>query len=99
MMRQWGLDQLDDFHAVSVEFFTLREAYTVDAMRNIACPVCMVHCSADIAYDISTTNQVADHLRTAGVSVEVIQIRDAPHFGTTTHAKEYVPSYAPRSSH
>ncbi|KAJ7923322.1 Alpha/Beta hydrolase protein [Mycena leptocephala] len=88
MMRQWGLDQLDDFHAVSVEFFTLREAYTVDAMRNIACPVCMVHCSADIAYDISTTNQVADHLRTAGVSVEVIQIRDAPHFGTTTHAKE-----------
>ncbi|KAJ7504787.1 Alpha/Beta hydrolase protein [Mycena galericulata] len=84
----WGIEKLDDFHAVSVDFFTLRDAYTVEALHNIACPVYMVHCSADIAYDISTTNQVADHLRAAGVSVEVAQVPGAPHFGSTTHPKE-----------
>ncbi|KAJ7478181.1 Alpha/Beta hydrolase protein [Mycena latifolia] len=88
MTSQWGSDRLDDFHAVSVELFTLRKAYTVDAMRNIACPVYLLHCGADIAYDISTTEQVADHLRTAGVTVEVGQILDAPHFGAITHPKE-----------
>lgn len=90
MTSQWGVDQLDDFRSVSVDFFVKREAYTVEAMRNIACPVCIVHCGADIAYDITTTNQVADHLRTAGVSVEVVQIPNAPHFGATTHPKECV---------
>ncbi|KAJ7183975.1 Alpha/Beta hydrolase protein [Mycena filopes] len=88
MLQQWSEDQLDDFHAVSVEFFTLREAYTVDAMRNIACPVFMVHCAADVAYPLATTNEVADHLRTAGVAVEVEQIAGAAHFGSTTHPKE-----------
>ncbi|KAJ7478142.1 hypothetical protein FB451DRAFT_1556940 [Mycena latifolia] len=42
MTSQWGSDRLDDFHAVSVEFCTLRKAYTVDAMRNIACPVLLL---------------------------------------------------------
>ncbi|KAF8172410.1 Alpha/Beta hydrolase protein [Mycena galopus ATCC 62051] len=88
MTSQWGANSLDDFHAVSVDFFTKREAYTVEAMRGIQCPVCMVHCGADIAYDISTTNQVADTLRAAGVAVEVIQVPGAPHFGAITHPKE-----------
>ncbi|KAJ7115621.1 Alpha/Beta hydrolase protein [Mycena crocata] len=88
MNSQWGLDGLDDFRTISVDFFTLRKAYTVDAMRNIVCPVRLIHCGADIAYDLSTTQQVADHLRTAGVKVEVAQIPDAPHFGATTHPKE-----------
>ncbi|KAF7375850.1 AB hydrolase-1 domain-containing protein [Mycena sanguinolenta] len=88
MASQWGVNSLDDFHSVSVDFFTQREAYTVDAIRNIKCPVRLVHCGADIAYDLSTTNQVADHLRTAGVPVDVIQIPGAPHFGATTHPKE-----------
>ncbi|KAF7354187.1 AB hydrolase-1 domain-containing protein [Mycena venus] len=88
MTAQWGVSALDDFRAASVDFFTLREAYAIEAMRNIACPVCLVHCGADIAYDVSTTNQVADHLRAAGVAVEVVEIPDAPHFGATTHPKE-----------
>ncbi|KAJ6468937.1 Alpha/Beta hydrolase protein [Mycena sanguinolenta] len=65
-----------------------REAYTVDTMRNITCPVRLVHCGADIAYDLSTTNQVADHLRTAGVSFDVVEVPGAPHFGATTHPKQ-----------
>ncbi|KAJ6488737.1 Alpha/Beta hydrolase protein [Mycena sanguinolenta] len=88
MAAQWGVNSLDDFHSVSVDFFTQREAYTVDAMRNIDCPVRLVHCGADIAYDLSTTNQVADHLRTAGVSVDVVEVPGAPHFGATTHPKQ-----------
>ncbi|KAJ6460534.1 Alpha/Beta hydrolase protein [Mycena sanguinolenta] len=88
MASQWGVNSLDDFHSVSVDFFTQREAYTVEAMRNITCPVRLVHCGADIAYDLSTTNEVAAHLRTAGVSVDVVQIPGAPHFGATTHPKE-----------
>ncbi|KAJ6518289.1 Alpha/Beta hydrolase protein [Mycena vitilis] len=87
-MSQWGVDGLDDFRAVSVDFFTLRQAYTVDALRSIGAPVCLVHCGADIAYDISTTHQVADLLRSAGVSVDVVQIPDATHFGAVTHPKE-----------
>ncbi|KAJ7649120.1 hypothetical protein DFH06DRAFT_1332138 [Mycena polygramma] len=83
-----SFDRLDDFHAVCVDFFTGREAFTIEAMRNIDCPVYMVHCGADVAYDIATTNQVADHLRTAGVSVHVVQIPDAPHLGIITHPKE-----------
>ncbi|KAJ7214670.1 hypothetical protein B0H12DRAFT_1242132 [Mycena haematopus] len=94
MISQWGVNSLDDFHAVSVDFFTLREAYTVDAMRNITCPVRLVHCGADIAYNLSTTNQVADHLRTAGVSVEVVQVPNAPHFGATTHPTEINAEFA-----
>ncbi|KAF7368423.1 AB hydrolase-1 domain-containing protein [Mycena venus] len=88
MAAKWGVGSLDDFHVVSVDFFTLRQAYTVDAMRNIAYPVCLVHCDADIVYDLSTTNQVADQLRTAGIAVEVVEIPNAPHFGATTHSKE-----------
>ncbi|KAJ7638158.1 Alpha/Beta hydrolase protein [Mycena rosella] len=88
MMTQWGLDRLDDFHAVSVDFFTLREAYTEEAMRHIACPVYLLHCAADIAYPIATTKEVAEHLREVGVKVEVGQLADAPHFGAITHPKE-----------
>ncbi|KAJ6480742.1 Alpha/Beta hydrolase protein [Mycena vitilis] len=87
-ISQWSVDRLDDFHAVCVDFFIRREAFTVEAMRNIKCPVHIVHCGADVAYDLATTNQVADHLRTAGVSVQVVQIRDAPHLGIITHPKE-----------
>ncbi|KAJ7757993.1 Alpha/Beta hydrolase protein [Mycena metata] len=88
MTQQWGLDSLDDFRTISVDFFTLRKPYTLEALRNIACPVYMVHCAADVAYEILTTNEVADFLRKAGVSVEVAQIADAAHFGAITHPKQ-----------
>ncbi|KAJ7084516.1 Alpha/Beta hydrolase protein [Mycena belliarum] len=88
MMAQWSTDRLADFRTASVDFFTLRKAYTTTAMRAIACPVYLLHCGADVAYTLADTQQVADHLRTAGVAVKVGQVADAPHFGALTHPKE-----------
>ncbi|KAJ7677695.1 Alpha/Beta hydrolase protein [Mycena polygramma] len=87
-MSQWGIDGLDDFRTVCVDFFTSREAFTADAMRNINCPVYLVHCEEDVAYTMAGTQQLADHLRAAGVSVEVREIPHAPHFGVVSHAKQ-----------
>jgi pimeloyl-ACP methyl ester carboxylesterase len=90
MKSQWSVERLSDFHVASVKFFTEREAYKVEDMRNISCPVQLVHCSDDIAYDLGTTNEVAKHLYTAGVDVKVSRIPGAPHFGACTHPTEFV---------
>ncbi|KAF7292149.1 AB hydrolase-1 domain-containing protein [Mycena indigotica] len=84
----WPEERLDDLRITSVDFFVKREAYTVAALKNIRCPVHLIHCAADIAYALDTTEEVASRLTAAGVQVEVQQVSGAPHFGSVTHAKE-----------
>ncbi|KAF7320705.1 AB hydrolase-1 domain-containing protein [Mycena chlorophos] len=86
---RWTDEQLADWKVATVDFFTLREAYTMEALSNIQCPIRLIHCGADIAYPIEMTEELATRLTRAGVkNVVVQQIPDAPHFGTITHPKE-----------
>ncbi|KAJ7049245.1 Alpha/Beta hydrolase protein [Mycena amicta] len=86
---KWPCERLDDWRVVTVDFFTLRQAYTIEALSRILCPIRLIHCGADIAYPLESTEQVAEKLRQAGVrNVAVQQIRDAPHFGAVTHPRE-----------
>ncbi|KAJ6505767.1 Alpha/Beta hydrolase protein [Mycena vitilis] len=90
-LAQWASPaRLPDFHAVCVDFFARRQPYTPAALRNLSCPVHLVHCAADVAYDLAATQEVAALLRSAGpgVRVEVAQVAGAPQFGVVTHAKE-----------
>ncbi|KAJ7060373.1 Alpha/Beta hydrolase protein [Mycena amicta] len=86
--QPWPDERLDDLRITTVDFFTKREPYTVEALSNIRCPVRLIHCGADIAYPLHTTEEVADRLRAAQVPVEVQQVAGAPHFGAVTHAPE-----------
>ncbi|KAJ7615314.1 Alpha/Beta hydrolase protein [Roridomyces roridus] len=85
------VERLQDFRASTVDFFTNREPFSVDSFRVLAkagCRVQLVYCAADVAYDISSTNEVAERLREAGVDVDVKQVEGAPHFGVVTHPEE-----------
>ncbi|KAF7312842.1 AB hydrolase-1 domain-containing protein [Mycena kentingensis (nom. inval.)] len=86
---KWPKDRLADWRVATVDFFVLREAYTVQALSNIRCPIRLIHCGADIAYPLESTQVVADRLKQAGVgNVGVQQVVGAPHFGSVTHARE-----------
>ncbi|KAJ7624262.1 Alpha/Beta hydrolase protein, partial [Mycena polygramma] len=88
-MAQWArVEQLDDFHAITVDFFARRQAHDVAALRRLAkCPVQLVHCAEDVAYPLAATEELAEHLRAAGIEVGVKDIEGAPQFGVVTHAK------------
>ncbi|KAJ6517438.1 Alpha/Beta hydrolase protein [Mycena vitilis] len=89
-MAQWArVEQLDDFHAITVDFFARRRAHDIAALRRMAkCPVQLVHCAEDVAYPLAATEELAAQLRAAGVEVGVKEIEGAPQFGVVTHAKE-----------
>ncbi|KAF7297503.1 AB hydrolase-1 domain-containing protein [Mycena indigotica] len=86
---KWSRERLEDWQVCTVDFFTLRKAYTIEALSKIQCPIRLLHCGADIAYPLETTEEVANRLRIAGVrDVSVQQIAGAPHFGAVTHPRE-----------
>ncbi|KAF7297506.1 AB hydrolase-1 domain-containing protein [Mycena indigotica] len=86
---KWPKERLEDWQVSTVDFFTLRKAYTLDSLSKIRCPIRLIHCGADIAYPLDATEEVANRLRTAGVQdVSVQQLAGAPHFGAVTHPKE-----------
>ncbi|KAF7300036.1 AB hydrolase-1 domain-containing protein [Mycena kentingensis (nom. inval.)] len=72
----------------TVDFFVKRSPFTIEALKKIKCPVQLVHCSADIAYSLESTEQVAGLMREAGVEVDVQQVSGAPHFGAATHPNQ-----------
>jgi Dipeptidyl aminopeptidases/acylaminoacyl-peptidases len=89
-MRNWGVNNLEDFHTVSVKFYTDRKPYSQSSFMQITCPVLLVHCSGDIAYPVEYAEELWEAIHGAGVDVQLVAVQDASHFGNVTHAKEYV---------
>jgi pimeloyl-ACP methyl ester carboxylesterase len=87
-MKNWGPNNLEEFHTVSVKFFTDRKPYPRSSLAKISCPVKLVHCSGDIAYPVKYAEEVLEALQGAGVDVQLIIVEEASHYGNVTHAKE-----------
>ncbi|KAF7290836.1 AB hydrolase-1 domain-containing protein [Mycena indigotica] len=77
---------LDAYERTTVSFFTERSPPT---LRGIACPVLLVHCGQDIAYDRAGTEALREAMLQAGVeSVRLEDVPEAPQWGHITHPKE-----------
>ncbi|KAJ7731906.1 Alpha/Beta hydrolase protein [Mycena maculata] len=87
-LQNWGAKNLDEFHIVTLDFFTKRTAQTPDAVRKITCPVKLLHCGADIAYGVEYAEEVLKLLQENGVDVRLVQIPGAIHFGNVSNPKE-----------
>ncbi|KAJ7196574.1 Alpha/Beta hydrolase protein [Mycena pura] len=87
-LRNWGPTKLDEYRIVTVDFFVNRKAQTPAAVSKITCPVKLVHCSADIAYQVEYTEEVLKLLRENGVDVQLVLIPGAVHFGNVSNHKE-----------
>jgi len=83
-------EELEGVHTATVKIFVDRKPHPLRALQNIKCPIHLVHCGSDIAYDLSYVEELRDHLKTADLDVQVSQIPGAPHFGSVTHPEPYV---------
>ena len=86
----WAREQLDELHTVSVKFFLDRRSHSVASLKNIACPVYLVHCAEDVAYSLEMSEEICAYMKTAGIDARVSQIADAPQIGCATHPEPCV---------
>ncbi|KAJ7118676.1 Alpha/Beta hydrolase protein [Mycena crocata] len=87
-LKNWGPTKLDEYRIATIDFFTLRKAQTSAAVSKIRCPIKLVHCGADIAYAIEYTAEVKQLLEDNGVSVQMVEVPGAVHFGNISNPKE-----------
>ncbi|KAJ6627974.1 Alpha/Beta hydrolase protein [Mycena sp. CBHHK59/15] len=87
-LKNWGPAKLDEYRIATVDFFIKRTAPTPAAVRNIVCPVKLVHCGADIAYAIEYSQETLKLLQDNGVDAQLFEVKDAIHFGNVSNAKE-----------
>ncbi|KAL1702671.1 Alpha/Beta hydrolase protein [Schizophyllum commune] len=87
-LKNWSLKNLDDFRAISVNFFVDRKAHPIETLAKVKCPVHLIHCGGDIAYPFEFVTELQQAMQKAGVNVHVSTVPDAPHFGPVTHPKE-----------
>lgn len=82
--------ELEGFHTLTVKFFVDRKPHPRDILARIQCPINLIHCGGDIAYQMNYVEELRDALQGAGRNVRVSQIADAPHFGCVTHPDQCV---------
>ncbi|KAF9010219.1 alpha/beta-hydrolase [Cyathus striatus] len=87
-MKNWSPEHFDDFHAVTVKFFTNSQPYTALDFQKITCPVILIHGKGDIAYPVEYSEELLQQLQLAGVDTEITLVDDAPHFSCVTHPTE-----------
>ncbi|KAJ2926625.1 hypothetical protein H1R20_g10447, partial [Candolleomyces eurysporus] len=87
-LRNWTRDRLEMLHTVSVKFFCDRKPHSPALLKQIECPITLIHCGADIAYPITYAQELLDRLEDAGLNARLLSVKDAPHFGTVTHSAE-----------
>jgi hypothetical protein len=81
---------LEAFHTTTVKFFVDRKPHSRRNLQNVKSPIHLVHCGADIAYEIGYVEELRDALDGAGLDVRISQVAGAPHFGCVTHPEQYV---------
>ncbi|KAF8155557.1 Alpha/Beta hydrolase protein [Crassisporium funariophilum] len=87
-LRNWSLEHFEEFHTVSVKFFTDQKPHSLEALQRVTCPILLVHCGDDIAYPIHFVEDLRRRMEDAGLNVQVTQVPDAAHFGSVTHPDE-----------
>ncbi|KAF8155559.1 Alpha/Beta hydrolase protein [Crassisporium funariophilum] len=87
-MRNWSSEHFEEFHTVSVKFFTDRKPHSLEVLRGVKCPILLVHCGGDIAYPFHYVEELRHRMEDAGLNVQVTQVPDAAHFGSVTHPDE-----------
>ena len=80
-LRNWSYDHLEEFHTISVNFFTDREPHTVDTVKEVQCPIHLIHCAEDIAYPVQFVQELHQLLEDAGLDVKTSTVPDAAHSG------------------
>ncbi|KAJ7617171.1 Alpha/Beta hydrolase protein [Roridomyces roridus] len=87
-IRNWSPDKFSAFHTASVKFFLNRFPLPKSQLERIRAPIALVHCSDDVAYPISYSEELLTSLRSAQLDARIYTIEGAPHFGNVTHVKE-----------
>ncbi|EAU89656.1 hypothetical protein CC1G_02545 [Coprinopsis cinerea okayama7 len=84
-LRNWRHDKIEQLHTLSVKFFSDRKPHSTKLLQRIQCPITLVHCGADIAYPIELAEEIRDRMEEAGLTVNLVDVPGAPHFGTLSH--------------
>lgn len=87
-MRNWAPENFGALRTVSVDFFVDRKPHDLAQLRQIECPVHLIHCGGDVAYPLHYVEELRDRLVSVGLHPRVSQVKDAPHFGSVTHSEE-----------
>jgi pimeloyl-ACP methyl ester carboxylesterase len=89
-VKRSSREELEAFHTITVKFFVDRKPHSRRNLQNVKSPIHLVHCGADIAYEIGDVEELRDALEGAGLDVRISQVEGAPHFGCVTHPEKYV---------
>ncbi|KAJ7082335.1 Alpha/Beta hydrolase protein [Mycena epipterygia] len=87
-IHKWGREELGVLHVVGVKFIVDRVPPSVSMLSRIRCPIALIHCSDDIAYPLSDSEELLELLHSAGLNATLQCIDGAPHFGNLTHPEE-----------
>lgn len=89
-MQRSSPEELEAFHTLTVKFFIDRKPHPRNMLQKIKCPIYLVHCGSDIAYEMKYVEELRDTLQGANLNVRVADIEGAPHFGCVTHPDQSV---------
>ncbi|KAJ6487739.1 Alpha/Beta hydrolase protein, partial [Mycena sanguinolenta] len=84
-IKNWGPKNLVEYRIATLDFFTKREAQAPENVRKIKCPIKLLHCGADVAYDEESTHEVLKLMQDNGVNAELLVIEGADHFGNVSN--------------
>jgi hypothetical protein len=90
LRRNARVEALYEVQQLSIGFFTDRDSYPLEGLRRVKCPILLVHCAEDVAYSLDLAEEVQERMEEAGLSVTLVSVDGAPHYGTFTHYEEYV---------
>ncbi|KAK0193061.1 alpha/beta-hydrolase [Armillaria mellea] len=75
----------EQYERGTIGLLNSRKEYSKDELSRICVPVQLVHCLGNIAYPLEYSERFMRQLKEAGVTVSLVTIREAPHFGIVTH--------------
>ena len=85
----YGWGKFENMHMATVKFLTERKSHSTAALSKIQCPIKLIACAQDVAYDVNYYEEFCLQLKNALVDVS-LDVVDAPHFGTVTRSDLYV---------
>ncbi|KAH6917824.1 Alpha/Beta hydrolase protein [Coprinopsis sp. MPI-PUGE-AT-0042] len=88
LQRNGRVEALEEVSRMAIEFFANRDSYPRDGLRQVECPILLVHCSEDVAYPIELAKEVEERMEEAGLDVSFVSVDGAPHYGTFTHHEQ-----------
>ncbi|RDB29830.1 hypothetical protein Hypma_014162 [Hypsizygus marmoreus] len=87
-MYNFAPTKFEEFHTTSIKFFANQDPHPKEKLQRIQGPVRLVACGRDIAYPVEFAQALLEMLGNAGAKADLVQVKEAPHFGHLTHPKE-----------